>query len=190
MLLSPTILSTITGKCSPPQISHIQLLKNQRTTDTQEPACFISVHYSLDVICSRQCSCWNVAGDLVVLGCRVFKRDVNDQQCWITSLEDTLVLRGVFYNVSGPPLSCLSIMYLSAHSHMTGSTIFAMRPWSEMKQHKGFTTLFWLCPTTSNPSIWIRCHGILELWAFSLELLLYFITTRKKKKKKTDGFCP
>lgn len=94
MLVSPTILSTIThtGKCSPPQISHIRLLKKPSTTVTRPLASFTSMRYTLDGGCSYQSSHWNVAGDTVVSGYRIFKRGDNVQGGWTVSPEGTSVL--------------------------------------------------------------------------------------------------
>lgn len=81
-------------------------------------ASFTSVHYCLDGIISYWSWCWNVAGVVAMLRCKALKRADNIQWGWTVSPEDISVLVGMYHHVSGPLLSPLVFMYLSAWSHM------------------------------------------------------------------------
>lgn len=192
MLVSPTILSTIThiGKCSPPQISHIQLLKKPGTTVTRPLASFTSMHYN---VCSYQSSHWNVAGDTVLLGYRIFKRDDNVQWSWTVSPEGTSVLMGVYRPVYEPLLSLLAFLYLLKATWLAAAHLLPLGPCQKPRSHHSLLTMpnyFKPLDRSSLPWYKVSWNYVLNKPFLPWVAFVFYHNYKKKQAKptKTDGF--
>lgn len=198
MLVSPTILSAITqtGKCSPPQISHIQLWKKPSTTVTRPLASFTSVPYSLDGVCFYQSSHWNVAGDTVVLRYRIFKKDDNVQRGWTVSPEGTSLLMGVYRPVSGPLLSLLAFLYLLRATWLAAAHLLPLGPCQKPSSHHPLlTTLNCFKPLDRSSLPWYKVswNYVLNKPFLPWVAFVFYHNYKKKQAKptkptKTDGF--